>query len=229
VRRLLRADSPKHTQALLDELSIGLVLTAHPTEARRRTVLVALRRVFALIDRLDDQRITPNEDAEIRRHLREEISLLWRTSALRSERPSPLDEVRTALLFFDESLFLVTPRLYRTLDRALDRAPWIGREAATIGPASDTGRTGTRPPAVGAFLRWGSWIGSDRDGHPRVTATTTRQAATIGADHVLRGLQAVAFRLMQTVAPTLQTLARPARQPGSRRTAASSGTPSSSS
>ena len=135
--------------------------------------------------------------------MREEITLLWRTSALRNERPSPLDEVRTALLFFDESLFLVTPRLYRALDRALDRAPWVARDAGAAAPASDSGRTGTRPPAVGAFLRWGSWVGSDRDGHPRVTAATTRQAATIGADHVLRGLQAVAFRLMQTVATTL--------------------------
>ncbi len=59
VRRLLREDEPERNQALIDELAIGLVLTAHPTEARRRTVLVALRRVFALIDQLDDQRITP--------------------------------------------------------------------------------------------------------------------------------------------------------------------------
>ena len=205
VRRLLREDDPQRNQALIDDLSIGLVLTAHPTEARRRTMLVALRRVFALIDQLDDQRITPNEDAEIRRRLREEISLLWRTSALRTERPSPLDEVRTALLFFDESLFLVTPRLYRALDRALDRAPWMGTAAASASdssPAADTGRTGTRPPAIRPYLRWGSWVGSDRDGHPQVTAETTRRAAAIGADHVLRGLQAVALRLMQTVAST---------------------------
>jgi phosphoenolpyruvate carboxylase len=168
-------------------------------------VLVALRRLFALIDQLDDPRITPDEDADIRRRLREEISLLWRTSALRLERPSPLDEVRNALLFFDESLFVVTPRLYRALDRALDRAPWVMAEqgaASRGGPATDTGRTGTRRPAVRAFLRWGSWVGSDRDGHPRVTATTTRQAAAIGADHVLHGLEAVTTRLMHTVAPT---------------------------
>ncbi len=203
--RLLREDEPERNQALMSELSIGLVLTAHPTEARRRTVLVALRRVFALIDRLDDSRITPDEDAEIRRRLREEISLLWRTSALRLERPSPLDEVRNALLFFDESLFVVTPRLYRTLDRALDLAPWTGLGPETTPssvPARDTGRSGTRPSAIKPFLRWGSWVGSDRDGHPRVTAATTRQAAAIGADHVLHGLEAVATRLMQTVSPT---------------------------
>jgi len=208
VRRLLREDSEARVRALLDELSIGLVLTAHPTEARRRTVLVALRRVAVLIDQLDDRRITPSEDADIRRRLREEISLLWRTSALRRERPSPLDEVRTALLFFDESLFTVTPLLYRSLDRALDRAPWVGAErtgpmiAQGIAPARDTGHTGTRAPAIRPFLRWGSWVGSDRDGHPRVTAETTRQAAAIGADHVLHGLEAVATRLMHTVALT---------------------------
>ena len=205
VRTLLKEDSPAQIQEVLDSLSIGLVLTAHPTEARRRTMLVALRRTFALIDRLDDPRLTPNEDFEIRRRLREEISLLWRTAALRTERPSPLDEVRTALLFFDETLFRVTPYLYRTIDRVLDLAPWVSADekaGSSSGPARDSGHTGTRPPAIKAYLRWGSWVGSDRDGHPRVTATTTREAASIGADHVLRGLERVATRLSQTVAPT---------------------------
>ena len=205
IRKLLAEDSPEQIQDLLQSLSIGLVLTAHPTEARRRTMLVALRRTFALIDRLDDPRLTPNEDLEIRRRLREEIALLWRTSALRIERPSPLDEVRTALLFFDETLFQVTPYLYRTVDRALDLAPWTGdgvAENGGAGPARDSGHTGTRPPAVKAYLRWGSWVGADRDGHPRVTASTTLEAAAIGADHVLRGLEHVVTRLSHTVTPT---------------------------
>ncbi len=202
VRQLLADEPPGAFEALLGDLSIGLVLTAHPTEARRRTTLVALRRTFALIDRLDDPRLTPNEDLEIRRGLREEISLLWRTSALRTERPSPLDEVRTALLFFDETLFRVTPYLYRILDRTLDMAPWVQALTEGTGPASDSGHTGTRPPVVHSYLRWGSWVGGDRDGHPRVTADTTREAASIGADHVLRGLEHVATRLMHTVTPT---------------------------
>ncbi len=204
VRKLLAEDSPEQIQELLDSLSIGLVLTAHPTEARRRTMLVALRRTFALIDRLDDPRLSPNEDFEIRRRLREEISLLWRTSALRTERPRVMDEVRTALLFFDETLFQVTPYLYRIVDRVLDLAPWTGEGAAerVAGPARDSGHTGTRPPAVKSYLRWGSWVGADRDGHPRVTADITREAASTGADHVLRGLEHVATRLMNTVTPT---------------------------
>ena len=195
-----RGGLDEHDRSLIDELHIGLVLTAHPTEARRRTMLVALRRCFALLDRLDDPRLTPDEDADIRRRLREEISLLWRTSTLRLERPSPLDEVRTALTFFDESLFVVTPRLYRTLDSALDRPRWLGRETDASSPASDSGRTGTRPPAVAAYLRWGTWVGGDRDGHPDVTADTTREAVAIGADHVLHGYEAVALRLMYTIA-----------------------------
>jgi len=65
-------------------MRISPVLTAHPTEARRRTVLVGLRRCSVLLERLDDPRLTPAEDADVRRRLREEISVLWRTSDLRS-------------------------------------------------------------------------------------------------------------------------------------------------
>ena len=104
----------------IGRLAIAPVLTAHPTEARRRTLLVALRRCHRLVERLDDPRLTPDEDRDIRRRLREEISLLWRTADLRSVAPTPLDEVRTAMTYFDETLFTVAPRLYRAVDGALD-------------------------------------------------------------------------------------------------------------
>jgi phosphoenolpyruvate carboxylase len=178
-------------------LEISPVLTAHPTEARRRTVILALRRVYDLLDLLDDARLTPAGDAEIRRRLREEITILWRTADLRAERPTPLDEVRSAMVFFDATLFVATPRLYRALDAALDRLPG-GRRAG--GEAPDAGRTGTRPPLVPAFLRWGSWIGGDRDGHPFVTSETTLDALRIQADHVLHAYTAAAARLMIEVA-----------------------------
>jgi phosphoenolpyruvate carboxylase len=193
LRRLGRTD--EELDALIDRLAIGPVLTAHPTEARRRTTLVALGRCAVLLARLDDTRLTPSEDREVRRRLREEITLLWRTSDLRVVSPTPLDEVRTAMAFFDATLFTVIPRLYRALDAALD--PPTGR---AHGPASDTGRTGTRPPRVGPFLRPGSWIGGDRDGNPGVTAEITAKTLRIHADHVLRGYEAVATRLMQTIA-----------------------------
>jgi phosphoenolpyruvate carboxylase len=206
--------------ALLRRMRISPVLTAHPTEARRRTMLTALRRCYRLLEQLDDPRLGLIDEAEIRRRLREEISILWRSSAIRRLAPSPIDEVRTAMTFFDETLFRVAPRVYRAFDRALDRvgaaegegaggaggdagAGWAG--GAGVGPAgaasaSDAGRTGTRPALSTAFLRWGSWIGGDRDGNPTVTAALTRQVPRIHADHLLHGYEAVATRLLATIA-----------------------------
>jgi phosphoenolpyruvate carboxylase len=163
---------------LLAELRVHPVLTAHPTEARRRAVTEALRRIGALLTSLDDGRLGASDRAEIRRRLREEIDLLWRTSALRAVAMQPLDEVRSAMTAFDETLFRVVPALYRSLDRALS------------GPAS--GRVASAAPP---FIRYGSWIGADRDGNPFVTAEITKQAAAIQAEHVLRALENATGRI----------------------------------
>ncbi len=172
--------SRSEVRALAARMRLMPVLTAHPTEARRRTVLVAQRRLYRLLDRFDDPRLTRSEDRELRRRLREEISLLWQTSPVRAQRPTPLDEVRAAMVFFDETLFSVTPRLYRALQD-------------TIG--------GTDTDAVAApYLRWGTWIGGDRDGHPGVTAEVTRRMMRIQADHILHGYRNVVTRLQQTIA-----------------------------
>jgi phosphoenolpyruvate carboxylase len=190
----------------IERLRITPVLTAHPTEARRRTVLIALRRVDRLLGRLADRDIDVTEDRDARRRLREEITILWRTADLRATAVSPLDEVRTALAFFDETLFSVIPRLYRVVDAALDPASSGSRRSRaprpTDGPgeATDAGRTGTRPPLAAPFLRWETWIGGDRDGNPAVTAEITDRTLRIQADHVLRGYEAVAARLSQTIA-----------------------------
>ncbi|MBA2701119.1 MAG: phosphoenolpyruvate carboxylase, partial [Chloroflexi bacterium] len=178
---------------LLKALRIQPVLTAHPTEARRRTTLIALRRCAVLVERLDDPRLTPSEDLEIRRRLREEITILWRTADLRAVAPEPLDEVRSAMAIFDATLFTVVPRLYRAMDAALDRPGGLDR------PGELVGRSGARSGRVPAFFRYGSWIGGDRDGNPSVTAEVTRRTMRIQADHVLRGYEAVALRLMQTI------------------------------
>ena len=177
----LRRDgmSREEVRALAARMRLMPVLTAHPTEARRRTVLVAQRRLYRLLDRFDDPRLTRSEDRDLRRRLREEISLLWQTSPVRAQRPTPLDEVRAAMVFFDETLFAVTPRLYRALQE-------------TMG--------GTDTDAIaGAYLHWGSWIGADRDGHPGVTADVTARTMRIQADHILRGYGNVIDRLQQTV------------------------------
>jgi phosphoenolpyruvate carboxylase len=189
IHRLPRSGhSTAELRALLDRLLLRPVLTAHPTEARRRTVLIAQRRIYRLLDRFDDPRLTRRQDRDLRRRLREEITVLWQTSHSRRERPTPLDEVRAAMVFFDQTLFRVTPQLYRALDTAL------------LDGGRGEDRSGSREPAAHAFLRWGSWIGGDRDGHPAVTATVTHATLRIQADHVLHGYRNVLDRLQQTVA-----------------------------
>jgi phosphoenolpyruvate carboxylase len=197
-----RGWSPDRIEVLLRRLRITPVLTAHPTEARRRTTLTALRRCYRLLEQLDDPRLGSVDDTDIRRKLREEISLLWRTASLRKTQPTPIEEVRTALTYFDETLFRAVPRVYRAFDRAMDRARGR-RRGRDAGLASDAGTSGTRPPRVLAFLAWGSWIGGDRDGNPAVTAELTRQVPRIHADHVMRGYEAVATRLTSTLSVQL--------------------------
>jgi len=175
----LRAELGEQDAAsLMAGLRVHPVLTAHPTEARRRAVTEALRRIRALVADLDDLRAGGGEHAEAMRRLREEIDLLWRTAALRVEAMQPLDEVRTVMAAFDETLFRVVPGLYRSFDRALNGAD-----------------SGAVPAAAPAFLRFGSWVGADRDGNPFVTAQVTRETAAIQADHALRGLENATARI----------------------------------
>jgi phosphoenolpyruvate carboxylase len=163
---------------VLTDLEIHPVITAHPTEARRRAVVNALARVAVEMDRYDDPRAGDSEREESRRRLLEEITVLWRTALVRSRRLEPLDEVRTMMAVFDETLFRLAPTLYRTADEALR-----------------SGADTVQPPQVPAFLRLGSWVGGDRDGNPLVTADITRQTADIHADHVLRALENATRRI----------------------------------
>lgn len=181
----------------LERLRVHPVFTAHPTEARRRTVLVALRRIARLIEGVDDPRLAPSQDRDLRRQLREEIAVLWRTAELRRGTPTPIDEVRTAMVVFDETLYRLTPRLYGLVDTFLP------------GPRSARAQE-LEAPRVPAFLRFGSWIGADRDGHPAVTAAVTEESIRIQADHVLRGHEAVATRLAQALAAKVRGGAVPA-------------------
>ncbi len=164
--------------ALLVALRIHPVFTAHPTEARRRAVTSSVRRVGEQLDRLGNLASSAAEQPEIRRRLLEEVDGLWRTSQLRSQELQPLDEVRTLMGIFDETLFRLVPEVYRALDAELQ-----------------PGNIGIRQPIAPAFLRFGSWVGGDRDGNPRITAHITLETLLIQSDHVLRGLEAAATRI----------------------------------
>jgi len=164
------------------DLRIRPVLTAHPTEAKRRAIVEVVWRIGGLLERLDDGRLGLPEAEEAMRHLREEITGLWLTDPVRHRRPEPLDEVRASLALFDETIFTTLPLIYREVDRALD-------------PEG----SGARAPAFPAFLRWGTWVGGDRDGNPSVTAETTKAASAIATDHVLRGLENATRRIARSL------------------------------
>jgi phosphoenolpyruvate carboxylase len=178
VDRLTAEGGAAHLTELIGGLRVHPVFTAHPTEARRRAVVASLRRVSGLLTSVDDQRAGAAQQAEDRRRLREEIDLLWRTAQLRVAGMAPADEVRSVMTAFDDTLFRLVPAVYRALDHVL-----LGAESGTV--ASPV------PP----FLRFGSWVGGDRDGNPNVTAAVTREAAVIQAEHALRGLEAACGRI----------------------------------
>jgi len=169
-------------QERLDSLRIHPVLTAHPTEARRRAIATSLRRVSEQLQRLENPRLGPEEQDASHRRLLEEIELLHLTSVLRTTQPEPLDEVRTIMTVFDQTLIRAVPRLYRATEHAL------------IGEAS-----GTVPTPVPAFVRFGSWVGGDRDGNPFVTAEVTRRTLALQAEHALSALQVSVERVGRTL------------------------------
>jgi phosphoenolpyruvate carboxylase len=180
--RLADADVDTDVAARLADVEIHPVLTAHPTEARRRAVVTALHRIAAEMERRDDQRLGSSEHEDAERRLLEEIEVLWRTALLRSRRLEPLDEVRTTMAVFDETLFRLAPSLYRATD-------------AAIGPDGSP----EDAPRVPAYFRLGSWVGGDRDGNPHVTADVTRATVEIHADHVLRALENAAARIARSL------------------------------
>ena len=151
---------------VMQTLSVGPTLTAHPTEAKRVTILEIHRRIYRGLVSLEEKRWTPRERADLLEDLRSEIDLLWLTGELRRERPSLNDEIQWGLQFFRDSLFDAVPQLF---DRFLSATAPI------------TGQTGDATPC----LRFHSWIGGDRDGNPNVTVEATAQALAANRTAIL--------------------------------------------
>jgi len=147
---------PDEIQKLIVNLRIRPVLTAHPTESKRVTVLEKYRKIYLLLLELEIPRWTDRERAALIDDLRDQIELVWMTGELHLEKPSVEQEVLRGLHFFDETLFEMAPKLLRGLDAAL-KAYYPGRRFDV-------------PP----FFQFGSWIGGDRDGNPFVTTDVTR-------------------------------------------------------
>ena len=157
--RLLAAGvTPAALAAAIGTLKIELVLTAHPTEMARRTVLQAQDRIAATLAFRDRADLTAFEREDAVETLRRDIAILWETAEGRSRAVSPLDEVRAGLVVFERTLWDAVPRYLRSLDRALH------------------GAVGDSLPLDATPIRFGSWIGGDRDGNPNVTPEVTRKA-----------------------------------------------------
>jgi phosphoenolpyruvate carboxylase len=165
----LRAEglSLDEMRGLLDNLLIMPVFTAHPTEAKRRTVLVKLKTIANLLRELDTVDLLQTERAEREQQLRENIVVLWQSDEMRDRPPTVMDEVRQTLYFFEATLFDLVPQIYREMEKALAEAY--------------PGETFDIP----AFLRYGSWVGGDRDGNPFVNVAITEDALRTQKDVVL--------------------------------------------
>jgi phosphoenolpyruvate carboxylase len=157
----------------LRNVSLELVLTAHPTEAARRTILVAHVRLGRLLRRLDDSSLTAHERAEVEAELGEQIVALWQTDEVRHERPRVVDEIRQGLWFFETSLIDAAERLLASY-----------RAYVPDG----------QPP-----LSFGSWIGGDMDGNPATGAETMREAIARARALVLARYRADVRALAETL------------------------------
>jgi len=158
-------------QEILEGMSLELVMTAHPTEAMRRAILDIHKRIADDVMQLDNPTLTFREREQLREKLLNEVITLWQTDELRDRKPTVLDEVRNGMYYFHETLFHVLPEVYQELERCLSKYYpehlWH----------------------VPTYLRFGSWIGGDRDGNPSVTANVTWETLRIQRKLAIREYQ----------------------------------------
>ena len=175
---------------------ISPVLTAHPTEVQRKSILDAERAIARLLGERDEQERLPRERADIEAQIRARVTQLWQTRLLRFTKLTVADEIENALSYYEATFLTQIPRLYRELEEGLGDPG----ESAVIAP----------------FLRMGQWIGGDRDGNPNVTAQTLELALHSQADMVLRhhltqlhflGAELSVSAMLTRVSPAMQALA----------------------
>ncbi|WP_440090952.1 phosphoenolpyruvate carboxylase [Pseudomonas putida] len=165
----------------LAKLDIQLVLTAHPTEVARRTLIQKYDAIAGQLAAQDHRDLTSAERQQVRERLRRLIAEAWHTEEIRRTRPTPVDEAKWGFAVIEHSLWHAIPSHLRKVDKALLEA------------------TGLRLPLEAAPIRFASWMGGDRDGNPNVTAAVTREvlllARWMAADLFLRDIDALAAEL----------------------------------
>jgi len=178
---------PEQIQTLLDRLAYIPVFTAHPTEAKRRTIMEALRRIFVISEELDVPGLTLNQREELQEKLERHIRILYKTNEVRVTKPQVLDEVKHGLYYFKECLFDAIPVTYRNLEKSLNHTYGEGHGVS-----------------VPSFIRFGSWIGGDRDGNPFVKPETTVKAVNLMAHAAVQEYQERVTRLTRVLTHSIQ-------------------------
>ncbi|MFT8322829.1 MAG: phosphoenolpyruvate carboxylase [Bacillus sp. (in: firmicutes)] len=186
--------SETEIQNVLNTLSLELIITAHPTESTKRSILEIQKRIALLLKQLENPRLTDKEQKQIEEDLFNEITVMWQTDELRLHKPSVMDEVRNGLYYFDQTLFDVLPEIHQEVQNALhENYPDFSWK-------------------VPNFLSFGSWIGGDRDGNPNVTPEITWQTLHKQNQLVIKKYTTAVVELMKrfshstnrvTVSPTL--------------------------
>jgi phosphoenolpyruvate carboxylase len=192
--------SPERLYEAVSAMQIELVLTAHPTEIARRTLVQKYNRIAGALARRDRPDLTVPEQEELADSLLREIMTAWGTAEIREQRPTPLDEVRSGLIIFEQSLWRALPKYLRTVDRALRTT------------------TGRALPIDVTPIRFGSWIGGDRDGNPNITPEVTRRACLlsrwVAVDLYLKEIEALRDELsLQSATPELRAIVGDASEP----------------
>ena len=181
-------------------LDIELVLTAHPTEVARRTLIQKYDAIAEQLAAGDHRDLLPAEREQIRTRLQRLIAEAWHTEEIRRSRPSPVDEAKWGFAVIEHSLWHAVPRVLRKADQALQAA------------------TGMHLALDAAPIRFASWMGGDRDGNPNVTAAVTREvlllARWMAADLYLRDIDQLAAELsMQQASAELLARVGPSAEP----------------
>jgi phosphoenolpyruvate carboxylase len=185
VDRVLAADlDPDLVREVVERLELRPVFTAHPTEATRRTLLTKLRHVADLLDDRLDPRATETDHIRIDRRIAELIDQIWQTDELRAERPQPIDEARSAVFYLNQLFSDVVPDLGEDIALELER---LSPESANRSP-----------------IRFGTWVGGDRDGNPSITPGVTMEVLEMQHEHGLRNL----VEMVEVVAEELSTSTR---------------------
>ncbi|MRN57042.1 phosphoenolpyruvate carboxylase [Paenibacillus monticola] len=171
--------SQEDVREIIKGMSLELVMTAHPTEAMRRAILDIHKRIADDVTGLDNPTLTFREREQLREKLLNEVITLWQTDELRDRKPTVLDEVRNGMYYFHETIFHVLPDVYQELERCLSKY-YPGQNWH-----------------VPTYLRFGSWIGGDRDGNPSVTSSVTLETLRMQRKLAIREYQRIMRELMQ--------------------------------